>query len=187
MKTNSFKSGLLSTVKGTGCVLHLAVQTTTNAAFILGTAACNKIANAEGYLVERINGTPQEETAGLRYEYTQAKMVKAGVIAEKYINKFNQFNHKVDDIMVDAIDKIKHTIVPPAEDPHQDTLEFQLAVARSRRDKIINNEPYQNGNETILIVDEKEKARLINYYNKEIGRIKQAIKLPNLSPDQAFS
>ena len=177
MKTNSFKSGLLKTVKGTGCVLHLTVQATTNAAFILGTAACNKIANAEGYIVERINGTPQEETAGLRYEHTQAKMVAAGVIAERYINKFNQFNHKVDDIMVDAIDKIKHTIVPPAEDPHPDTLEFQLAVARSRRDKIMNDDA----------MDPKEKSKIIHQLNKQIGEIKKAIKLPNLSPDQAFA
>lgn len=177
MNKKSFQIGAIKAIKGIAMPVHIGLQVTTNLATVVGNMACNKVANIEGWCVERIDGTPKEETVGLRYEYTQNKMMQAGIKAQQYADKFNKFNEKVDGIMVDAIDKIKHTIVPPPEDAHQDTLEFQLAEARSKRDKLIEK---NNVNPT------KENSRLINQLNQRIGEIKKAIKLPTMSPDQAF-
>lgn len=173
----SAKNKTVKVIKGISCGLHITTQVATNLVTVIGNATCDKIANIEGFLVEKVDGTPKEETAGLRYEYTQRKMMQAGLKAQEYADKFTAFNEKVDDIMVDAIDKIKHAIVP--EDSHPATLEFQLAEARSKRDKLINDDA----------MDKNEKSKLLNEFNKEIGRIKKDIakNIPNISPDQAFA
>jgi hypothetical protein len=181
METKTFKTvaanGAVSTVKFIVAPVHLTLQVATNIVAALGEYTCNSIAKGEGFIVEHLNGTPREETAALRTEYTQMKMfeaaMKADAIRQKIQGSINTANNKVSEIG----HKIKTELTQPRENKDSDSIAFALATLKANRQEVIDD---------LTLVD-KDRNILLNAINKEIAVLNKMKKVPTIQPAVAFS
>jgi chromosome segregation ATPase len=159
----SIQSGSVKVVKAIACPLHIAC--------ILG---ANIVAGTEGFIVEKIDGTPSETTQYNRFEYTFNKMEAAAKKLEELKSKLQSSIDDSKKSVKKAVDKVKSEIKQPKEDIPSDVKEFRLSTLRAQRDKIVKDNPELS----------PEHIKTIARLNREINKVNK--DLPLVKPEQAF-
>lgn len=189
MKTSvkeTAKKGAVSAVKGICGTLHITTMITTGLVVATrdvitdlidesGKEISKGIAYSEGFIIEKIDGTPREETAGKRLEYTQQKMLETAMKADALRQRLQKGKQKATEAIADAKEKIVNVLTPdvPADADEEMVNDYRIAQLQSARTKLQQDES----------MDDKERNKRIYAINREIGQLR---KLPKVDPAQAF-
>ena len=157
----------ISTVRAVAAPLHISVQFGTNVLTVVGNKIADGIAYAEGYSVEKLNGTPREETIGLRVDYTNMKMMQAAVKADQIRQRLQDRKDKAKVQIKDASTKLAAQFKKQEDslDVADMVAEFNVQTLRANRDKVLADDT----------LDTPTKNKLINTINQAIGKLNRGI------------
>lgn len=182
MKTikTSLKKGAVTTVKAIACPLHLTLQAATNIVYAIGSETCHKVEQAEGYLVEHIDGTPRLVTSKARYDYTQSKMLAAGLkiieLKQMAIERLENNIKDIKDVANDTVGKVKREFTQPKEDVLPLHLEFQYHELM-KQVKIVEEDSE---------LSKSERNSQLRKLNGLINANRKLMPLPKVDPKDAF-
>lgn len=177
----------VKTLETVAMPLHLAIGASAAIAagtiLSVGNTLMKGIEKSEGYLTEKLNGTPREEVATARYAYTISKMT---LVADKASEIRNRAKAKLEAVKQQASDKVeqvKQTVTPAkAAAPKQDSdlddqavLDFRVGDLQRQRLEIQNSK-----------LPEADIRKKVNAINKEIGKLRRN-HVPQGTPAAAFA
>lgn len=145
---------------------HLTIQVATNLIKATGDAVCDKMAEFEGYVVEKIDGTPREETSALRMEATNAKMLKAAMQADAIRNRVKGVKDSANKVLADSTAKIKDVFTKQEQqlEIQEMVIEFNLQSLRGNRKLVQESD-----------MPKPQKDKLVNALNRAIGKLNRNI------------
>lgn len=146
----------------------------TNTVEAVGMGTADKIAQVEGYALEKINGTPRAEGKQQRISYTQSRMKSAAAIAEMGVMFAKAKLEEGNEAVKDAASKIKAQVVKPM------SLEDQISAIQAERDEYLSST-----NDADTVVSSKCMV-----WNNKIGKLRKAMtkqELPLITPEVAFA
>lgn len=167
MKQTAQDTGV-SAVKTVTAPVHFVLQFGTNLAYVIGNKLTDGVAAAEGYFVEKINGTPREQTAGLRTEYTQMKMLEMAAKADEVRKRLGRGVKQAEVAINDAKQKVASQFKKQEDQLAVNDMvtEFSLQTLRRNRQLLVDDES----------MDQPTKNKIMNAINQAIGKLKKGIE-----------
>ena len=176
---NTAKKVLLDTVNGVAMTTHMTVILGGNLVKATTDSIGDGIANAEGYLVNKIDKTRDKaEVAKLRKESTDNAFAKTAMFLHEKNQQAREFLEKSKLTMKKAVVKIEEAtgMLSPAE-ADDSNLVFELHNLREQRQRVLDD----------ASIPDDEKGKQIRAINLKIGQKNKLLnQLPKVTPAEAF-